>query len=116
MAASDWGSHTTYEFTIMSSHGVVNCASPGTWISSGRHDFSPEVTKASASSARLKQGSEPATTRRFLGAARGMHYLYRALLERVELESPLPRRRVRPSRGQVLSGVFRAWRDTAVAG
>jgi len=61
-------------------------------------------------------GAEPATTRRFLGAARGMHYLYRALLERVELESPLPRRRVRPSRRQVLSGVFAAWRDTALAG
>jgi len=60
--------------------------------------------------------AEPATTRRLLGAARGMHYLYRALLDRVAMESPLPRRRARPSRGQVLSGVLRAWRDTALAG
>jgi phytoene synthase len=60
--------------------------------------------------------AEPATTRHFLGAARGMHYLYRALLERIEQESPLPRRRVRPSRAHVLSAVFRAWRDTALAG
>jgi len=60
--------------------------------------------------------AEPATTRRFLGAARGMHYLYRALLDRIEQESPLPRRRVRPSRAHVLSAVFRAWRDTALAG
>jgi phytoene synthase len=60
--------------------------------------------------------AEPATTRRFLGAARGMHYLYRELLSRLEKESPLPRRRVRPSRTHVLSAVFRAWRDTALAG
>lgn len=59
--------------------------------------------------------AEPRTTRRFLGAARGMHYLYRALLDRIEQESPLPRRRVRPSRAHVLSAVFRAWRDTALA-
>jgi phytoene synthase len=60
--------------------------------------------------------AEPATNKRFLGAARGMHYLYRALLDRIEQESPLPRRRVRPSRAHVLSAVFRAWRDTALAG
>jgi phytoene synthase len=60
--------------------------------------------------------AESAATRRFLGAARGMHYLYRALLDRIEQESPLPRRRIRPSRTHVLSAVFRAWRDTALAG
>jgi phytoene synthase len=54
--------------------------------------------------------------RRRLGAARGMHYLYRALLDRLERESPLPRRRVRPSRARVLTAVLRAWRDTALAG
>lgn len=60
--------------------------------------------------------AEPATTRRFLGAARGMHYLYRELFSRLERESPLPRRRVRPSRRHVLSAVLRAWRDTVLAG
>jgi phytoene synthase len=60
--------------------------------------------------------AEPVTTRRFLGAARGMHYLYRELFARLEKEPLLPRRRVRPSHAQVLSAVFRAWRDTALAG
>jgi len=60
--------------------------------------------------------SQPRDTRRRLGAARGMHYLYRALFDRLERESPLPRRRVRPSRARVLTAVLTAWRDTALAG
>lgn len=60
--------------------------------------------------------AQPRETRRRLGAARGMHYLYRALFDRLQRESPLPRRRVRPSRVRVLTAVLAAWRDTALAG
>jgi len=60
--------------------------------------------------------AEPRDARRRLGAARGMHYLYRALFDRLERESPLPRARVRPSRARVLTAVLAAWRDTAFAG
>lgn len=60
--------------------------------------------------------AEPRDARRRLGAARGMHYLYRALFDRLEREPPLPRARVRPSQARVLTAVLAAWRDTVLAG
>jgi len=52
---------------------------------------------------------ESARTRRLLAAARGMQGVYRLLLDRLEFESPLPRRRLRSNLSTALAAVAKAW-------